>query len=312
MLINPAALSPVIMTMIWLSVTSLLSIAPVFSDRNVSQIRVFPAGNQSVAGVIQVSYLNDWNQVKYAYDAVDARSLCSSLGLQIASKAQVEKALSRGLETCRFGWIDEHLAVIPRIHALANCGKNQTGLVPWRASLTQKFDVFCFNESDAATQLKDATTDSPLSTSSYSKTSTLPSEAAFSQGTPSEEASSEEIPFKETPPEEASSKEAPSQEGDWFLTPKTTIYEVEPARFVSSTHSSTGAKIVLITCTCGLLLALVAVIMYIKLKNCSLGSDQKQQQPENIQTQEWKCENDAETKINVQEDQKIHDEDSTQ
>lgn len=62
---------------------------------------VFPAGNQSVAGVIQVSFLNDRNQVEYAYDALAARSLCASLELKIASKAQVEKALSRGLETCR-------------------------------------------------------------------------------------------------------------------------------------------------------------------------------------------------------------------
>ena len=47
----------------------------------------------------------------------------------------------------RYGWIDEHFAVVPRVHALANCGKNRTGLVKWRASVTHKFDVFCFNES---------------------------------------------------------------------------------------------------------------------------------------------------------------------
>lgn len=47
----------------------------------------------------------------------------------------------------RYGWIDEHLAVIPRRKALSNCGQNQAGLVTWRASVTKKFDVFCFNES---------------------------------------------------------------------------------------------------------------------------------------------------------------------
>lgn len=86
-----------------------------------------------------------------------------------------------------------------------------------------------------------------MSTSYYSKTSPLPSEAASSEvvpfkETPPEEASSEEIPFKETPPEETPSEEAPSQADDWFLTPKTTVNEVEPARFVSSTHSSTGGR----------------------------------------------------------------------
>lgn len=46
----------------------------------------------------------------------------------------------------RFGWTDEHLAVIPRKKALVSCGQNKTGLVIWRAAVTQKFDVFCFNE----------------------------------------------------------------------------------------------------------------------------------------------------------------------
>lgn len=46
----------------------------------------------------------------------------------------------------RFGWTDENLAVIPRNKALASCGNNKTGLVTWRAAVTQKFDVFCFNE----------------------------------------------------------------------------------------------------------------------------------------------------------------------
>lgn len=47
----------------------------------------------------------------------------------------------------RFGWIDEHLAVIPRREAISHCGKNQTGLVTWRAPVTKQFDVFCYNES---------------------------------------------------------------------------------------------------------------------------------------------------------------------
>lgn len=46
----------------------------------------------------------------------------------------------------RFGWTDENLAVIPRNKALASCGQNKTGLVTWRAAVTQRFDVFCFNE----------------------------------------------------------------------------------------------------------------------------------------------------------------------
>lgn len=144
---------------------------------------VFPAANQSIAGVFQVSRLNALNQPQYAFNASEARVLCLFLGVNIASKAQVQEALTRGFETCRwdqrrndhlvtshlsgvewkapdvmllccirlvlfrFGWIDEHLAVIPRSKALSNCGRNQIGLVTWRANVAHKFDVFCFNES---------------------------------------------------------------------------------------------------------------------------------------------------------------------
>lgn len=62
---------------------------------------VFPAENQSIAGVFQVSYLNDLSLPQYAFNASEARRLCLSLGVNIASKAQVKEALTRGLETCR-------------------------------------------------------------------------------------------------------------------------------------------------------------------------------------------------------------------
>lgn len=127
-----------------------------------------------------MSSLNDLGQPHYAFNASEARQLCLSLGVTIAGKAQVEEALTRGLDTCRYqrlsrdffsflsrvisseldlfsihlcfllfryGWIDEHLAVIPRIKALSNCGQNRTGLVTWRTYVREKFDVFCFNES---------------------------------------------------------------------------------------------------------------------------------------------------------------------
>lgn len=62
---------------------------------------VFPAENQSVVGVFLVSHLNGLHQPQYAFNASEARRMCSSLGVSIASKAQVKEALDRGLETCR-------------------------------------------------------------------------------------------------------------------------------------------------------------------------------------------------------------------
>lgn len=60
-----------------------------------------------------VTSLNELNQPEYAFNASEARSLCWSLGLNIASKAQVQKALSRGLETCRWDQSEEkkHLSI---------------------------------------------------------------------------------------------------------------------------------------------------------------------------------------------------------
>lgn len=59
---------------------------------------VFPAENQTVAGVFLVSVLD---QPRYAFNASEARRMCGSLGVTIASKAQVREALDKGLETCR-------------------------------------------------------------------------------------------------------------------------------------------------------------------------------------------------------------------
>lgn len=62
---------------------------------------VFPAENQTIAGVFQVSLLSGLDQLQYAFNASEARRMCASLGVTIASKAQVKEALHRGLETCR-------------------------------------------------------------------------------------------------------------------------------------------------------------------------------------------------------------------
>ncbi|XP_044055705.1 lymphatic vessel endothelial hyaluronic acid receptor 1a [Siniperca chuatsi] len=275
--------------MIWLCITSVLLITLVISDQNInaSHIRVFPATNQSIAGVFQVSYINDFSQHEYAFNASEARRVCLSFRVNIASKAQVQEALIRGLETCRFGWIDEHFAVIPRSRALSNCGRNQTGLVTWRASVTQKFDVFCFNETDAVTQLKDTTTDNPLSSRNNSGQTQSPSKAADSTQTLHSTSSSSLLPSSSS-------------------TPKTIDSEAEPAQFVSNAQGSAREKAILITSTCALLLIVIIILAYIKMRRSRvLSSDMKQQQ-EYIQTEEWTCsKNIKETKEDTQEDERI-------
>ncbi|KAE8297024.1 CD44 antigen Extracellular matrix receptor III [Larimichthys crocea] len=276
------------MNMIWLCIT-LVSITQIICDQNIdtSHIRVFPAVHKSIAGVFQVTYTDDFNQPQYAFNASEARTLCWSLGVNIASKAQVKDALSRGLETCRFGWIDEHFGVIPRRKALSNCGQNQTGLVTWRAPVTQKFDVFCFNESDAATQLKDTTTDSPLHSGDYSGQTQFPPKEVNSTLKMHSTSSSSLLPSSSS-------------------TPNTLDNEVEPARFVGGVQGSAGATAILITSICALLLIAVIALVYIKMRrNRSLSTDIKQQE-EYIQTEEWTCVKIIkETKIAADEDERI-------
>lgn len=242
--------------------------------------------NQSIAGVFQVSALNRLNQPQYAFNASVARSLCSSLGVDIASKAQVKNALTRGLETCRYGWIDEHFAVIPRIKPLSTCGQNQTGLVTWRASVTKHFDVFCFNESDAATHSQDATTPSPLSSTDHSTHSTQTTQSP-------------------------SSSSAPQTRGS----------EAEPARFASSAQRSAGGKVLLITSICGVLLTAIIIIVYLKSRKFWSESSDLKQRPEDIETEEYTCvksveqtEEDAqdEDKIQVEDELELSDSDATE
>ncbi|XP_028650707.1 lymphatic vessel endothelial hyaluronic acid receptor 1a [Erpetoichthys calabaricus] len=89
------------------------------------------------------------------YSSADAA--CKTLGLVIASQDDVQKALNHGLETCKFGWIEEKVLLLPRIHAHPSCGKNGTGIVKWRNSLSATFNVFCFNASDTKTNSCDPT-----------------------------------------------------------------------------------------------------------------------------------------------------------
>ncbi|XP_062869335.1 lymphatic vessel endothelial hyaluronic acid receptor 1a [Trichomycterus rosablanca] len=119
---------------------------------NLTKIKVYPE-HGTIYGVSQVSHLDG-----YAFNASVARDVCHQLGLTIADKSQVKYALDHGFETCKFGWIDEQVAVIPRIQSKANCGKGEVGMVVWRQHLWGKFDVFCFNSTDFEAQESQTTT----------------------------------------------------------------------------------------------------------------------------------------------------------
>ncbi|XP_030588206.1 lymphatic vessel endothelial hyaluronic receptor 1b [Archocentrus centrarchus] len=99
----------------------------------------------------------------YTLNFTSASDACLSLNVTIASEIQMTKAVQDGLETCKYGWIAEQTAVIPRISSTKNCGAGKTGLVKWKAPANKLFGVFCFNAS-ALTDLE--TTASPQSSTS--------------------------------------------------------------------------------------------------------------------------------------------------
>ncbi|XP_036440501.1 lymphatic vessel endothelial hyaluronic receptor 1b [Colossoma macropomum] len=114
-----------------------------------SQIQVYPETG-GISGVFMARLKNK----KYSFNATAAAEVCSSLGVRIATRAEVEMAQSKGLQTCRFGWVKEQIAVIPRIEGNEKCGQKKVGVIAWAASTSAVFEVFCFNstgQSEATT-----------------------------------------------------------------------------------------------------------------------------------------------------------------
>ncbi|KAM4723193.1 lymphatic vessel endothelial hyaluronic acid receptor 1 [Rhinophrynus dorsalis] len=92
--------------------------------------------------------LAESNDHKYKFNYTTAESVCRQLGLQLASREQVEKARSYGFETCSYGWVADQIGVISRIQHNEKCGRNMTGVLTWTVELSRLFHTYCFNASD--------------------------------------------------------------------------------------------------------------------------------------------------------------------
>uniref|UniRef100_A0A4W6FXV0 Link domain-containing protein n=1 Tax=Lates calcarifer TaxID=8187 RepID=A0A4W6FXV0_LATCA len=114
---------------------------------------------------------------QYTLNFTAARAACLYLNVTIATKDQMEHAVLRGLETCRYGWIAEKIAVIPRLISEEKCGKGNTGLVLWYARAESKFGAYCFSASDLEETTKtfkpaSQTSTSPTTPTALTQTST--------------------------------------------------------------------------------------------------------------------------------------------
>ncbi|RXN09464.1 CD44 antigen-like protein [Labeo rohita] len=86
---------------------------------------------------------------RYSLTFDEAERLCEDLSSSLASLEQVEKAFKKGLQTCRYGWINSTEVVIVRHKPNQNCAGNQTGIINKTAD-RKKFDAFCYDAKDTS------------------------------------------------------------------------------------------------------------------------------------------------------------------
>ncbi|XP_051987205.1 lymphatic vessel endothelial hyaluronic acid receptor 1a [Xyrauchen texanus] len=252
------------MARVWMLLLLLLNILFTCSlSMDIQLIKVHP--KQAISGVFEATLGNE-----YALNASAARDICEHLGVTIANKAQVVEAQKHGLETCRFGWIDEQIAVIPRVQVKQSCGNGAVGVIVWRADLSKKFEVFCFNETDFEAQNFEAT-HSPVSPTSQAG-----------------------VHLRKTPFSKPSSQSSPRQSFPSSVPPELSrspsLNQMDEERIhlpMSGTPASIGAVPValLITVTFAVLLAVFLALYYFKMNRPRLTLYDAEQQKEYIETE---------------------------
>ncbi|XP_040836032.1 CD44 antigen isoform X3 [Ochotona curzoniae] len=82
---------------------------------------------------------------RYSISRTEAEDLCKAFNSSLPTMAQMEQALEKGFETCRYGFIQGHV-VIPRINPNSICAANHTGVYILQSN-TSQYDTYCFNAS---------------------------------------------------------------------------------------------------------------------------------------------------------------------
>ncbi|KAM9854836.1 lymphatic vessel endothelial hyaluronic receptor 1b [Aulostomus maculatus] len=170
---------------------------------------------------------------KYTLNFTAARAACLFLNVTMATAAQMEEAVKQGLQTCKFGWIDQQIAVVPRQTADTKCGKGQTGVVKWFAKPHQEFGVFCFNATDLEEALETSTASPQASTPPMVVTQT-PTRATPRAGTAP-------TPAPSTPPKTTQPSKSAAPTSAFILRPRTPPPPPGPSSTGLPLHSTPGS-----------------------------------------------------------------------
>ncbi|KAL6072857.1 hypothetical protein STEG23_003859 [Scotinomys teguina] len=98
---------------------------------------------------------------RYSISRTEAADLCEAFNSTLPTMEQMKLALSKGFETCRYGFIEGHV-VIPRITPNAICAANNTGVYVLTSN-TSHYDTYCFNASAPLEEDCTSVTDLPSS-----------------------------------------------------------------------------------------------------------------------------------------------------
>ncbi|XP_056596693.1 CD44 antigen isoform X2 [Triplophysa dalaica] len=82
---------------------------------------------------------------RYNLTFEEAKSLCKHLSASLAQFKEIQKAYDAGLQTCRYGWIDDRRSAILRHNPHKTCAGNQVGI---RFLERNHSDAFCYDAKD--------------------------------------------------------------------------------------------------------------------------------------------------------------------
>ncbi|XP_057184544.1 CD44 antigen isoform X2 [Triplophysa rosa] len=120
----------------------IMFLAAIFGFLSSSRSENLTVGSRSCSyvGVFHVE-----GRQRYSLTFEEAKSLCKHLSASLAQMEEVKKAYDAGLQTCRYGWINDRRTAILRHKPHKSCAGNLVGI---RFLERNYSDAFCYDAKD--------------------------------------------------------------------------------------------------------------------------------------------------------------------